>query len=277
MRKTLRLLSMVTVLGLAAIPAAYAGTLYAVSGSGNAASVLYILDSTTGGVLQTVGATGFSHVTGLAINPTTGQMYGQVSDAFGSGGTQLLSIDKNTGAGTVIGSTGEQIPDMTFNAAGVLFAWSESGANGNDYLITLNLATGAPSFIGTNNVSTSNTGLAFDRNGILWLKPGGSLYTLNTTTGIGTFVEGLSGSPQNALAFDQNNVAFTVTRNGSNSTLQTIDIGTGNVNTVGSIGVGSISALAFDLGAPVPEPGTLSLAGLAFGGLALTLRKRRNA
>src|SRR4029079_18596476 len=102
----------------------------------------------SGGVLQTIGAIGFNHVTDIDFNPVTGQLYGVVSDILGSGLTALISIDVNTGAGTLIGPTGAQIPDISFNSSGVLYAWSEAGAAFDD-LGTINLTTGAFTTIGS--------------------------------------------------------------------------------------------------------------------------------
>jgi len=251
--------------------------LYAVSGAGNATSVLYRLDPTNGSVLQTIGATGFNHVTALAFDPTSGALYGHVSDTRGSGTTDLISINPLTGAGSIIGSTGQQVPDMSFNPSGQLYSWSESG----DVLESIDKTTGVATQIGSNNVGTSNTGFAFNSTGTLYLKPGSQLYTVDPATGLGTFVENLSANLANSLAFDANDNLFSVSRpSGASgpSFLETIDIGTGNVTELGDIGVSGISALAFQSGATAtPEPGSLALmAGAALSG-SVFLRRRKRA
>ena len=57
---------------------AHAAVLYGANGAqGNPAS-LYILNPATGGIVSTVGAIGFA-VTGLAVHPTTGVLYGSTA------------------------------------------------------------------------------------------------------------------------------------------------------------------------------------------------------
>jgi hypothetical protein len=185
---------------------AEAGLLFAVSGSGGSPSNLYTVDTTTGAATL-VGATGFSHVTALSFDPTTGSLYGHVSDIFNTG-TQLIAINAATGAGSAIGSTGQQIPDMAFDSSGQLYAWSEFGSSSFDNLFTIDKATGAATLVGASGIGTFNTGLAFDNMGTLYVKPSGVLYTVDKTTGAATFVEALGTPLNNALAFDPNtNVA----------------------------------------------------------------------
>src|SRR6185369_2090297 len=86
----------------AAVPA-WAEILYAADGGGGNPSNLYILDPTTGGIVTTVGAIGFS-VTGLAIHPTAGVMYGSTGRAAAVSPHSLITINKATGAGTLVGS-----------------------------------------------------------------------------------------------------------------------------------------------------------------------------
>jgi hypothetical protein len=258
---------------LAASSAAFADRLFAVDGAGGATASLYELDPTTGAIIQTIGSTGFAHVTGISFNPLTGQLYGVVSDSF-SGGGSLISIDLTTGAGTLIGSTSSQIPDISFSSSGVLYGWVEFGV-AFDQLATIDLTTGAVTAFAP-STGTSNTGLAFAPNGTLYLKPGGSLYTLDPTTGVSTFVTSLSTNPQNLLAFDSTGTMFSGIRNSGTFTLVTIDPTTGTVTSIGSNGAGSISAIAFQPLA-IPEPGSIALMGL--GGVALLgfVRRRKAA
>jgi sugar lactone lactonase YvrE len=283
---------------IVALPLLFAGTgrawgemLYAVSGAGGTASVLYRIDAATGNA-QVVGPTGFTHVTALSFNPVTGVLYGHQSDITGSGATNLLAIDPTTGAGTVIGSTGQQIPDMSFSASGVLYAWSEGmivtdslgdpSFATNDDLYRIDPSTGAATKVGESGLITVETGLAFDKNGTLWLKPSNDLYTLDPNTGLASSTAiplTASIDLKNVLAFDENNVAYSISRRNGQSFLEKIDVVTGQVTEIGSIKVGDIpvagiSALAFQ---PVPVPASLTLFGL--GGLLLMghhwLRRRR--
>src|SRR5262249_6864437 len=112
-----------------------AAKMYAVSGAANTSSTLYEINSATGAVVQTIRATGFSHITGIDVHPITGEIY-----AVSNNTHQLLKLDPLTGAVTVVGSTGifYDIPDISFRSDGTLFAWVE----GLDDLATINLSTG---------------------------------------------------------------------------------------------------------------------------------------
>ncbi len=218
---------------------ANAGALFAVSGAGGGASVLYKIDPANGSVIQSIGATGFSHVTGLAFDPVTGALFGHVSDYFGSGDTQLLTIDVLTGAGTLVGSTGLQVPDMTFDSTGQLYAWSEFSATQSDDLFRLDKTTGLASFVGESSTDTSNTGLAFDNADTLYMtRYGTDLFTVDSVTGATTFQTSLSSAVNNALTFDrETNQMYSVSRHDGSSFLQKIDVATGTVTELGDIGI----------------------------------------
>jgi hypothetical protein len=88
-------------------------TLYAVSGAGNNPSTLYELNPANGAVISTIGATGYSHVTALAIRPSDSVLFGYVS---GSATEGLVTISKITGAATPVGSGfSKQVPDISFH------------------------------------------------------------------------------------------------------------------------------------------------------------------
>jgi hypothetical protein len=277
---------------LGAAQQADASTLYGVTGAGNAASSLYTIDLLTGAGTY-IGDTGFSHVTGLDFDPTTGVLYGHVNDGGEGGFGQLITINPFTGAGTLVGDTLIQSPDMSFNAAGQLYAWGERDAQSsfNDKLLTIDKTTGAATLVG-GTLETSHTGLAFDTAGTLYLKPGGSLYTLDPSTGAETFVTSLDLSLDNALAFDpDDNQAYSILRGGgagpeggpalsgvNDTLLEQVDVGTGTVTSIGFIGAGGISALAFQPSLSVPEASTLVPVGLASVlGIVHVWRRRKTA
>jgi uncharacterized repeat protein (TIGR01451 family) len=249
-------------------PAA-SSALYAVTGAGpqfcgGSPSSLYELDSTNAAPSKvadiTIGGNQVTHVTGLAIDPTSGQLYGfmnfQGSDcalAQGTDGT-LLAINKTTGAATVVGSTsaaGIQSPDMTFAPDGKLYAWGEN----TDDLYELDTSLGTSTLVGECGCSTGSTGLAADSVGRMYLKTG-SLQRVNQFTGLlfGTSV-GLSQGTSNMLAFGPSDQLFTGKRNFTNNTptaftfgLKTVDPVSGVVSNVGTNGLWDVSALAWDLG-----------------------------
>ncbi|MHC5112653.1 MAG: IPTL-CTERM sorting domain-containing protein [Planctomycetota bacterium] len=142
---------------------AQALVLYGTNGAGGNPSDLLILDPDTGAMLVNVGPTGYSHVTGLAVHPTTGVLYANANQP----GT-LLTINTNTGVATPIGPTGHQISDITFNAAGELYGWAETG--GTDDPVSIDLVSGAATIIGNAGVATGSSAVEFTAGGVLLMK-----------------------------------------------------------------------------------------------------------
>jgi len=224
------------------------GTLYAVDGArGNPAS-LHILDATTGGVIQTIGPTGFNHLTGIAFHPETCVLYG-VTSTLGGGFGDLITIDLDTGAGTLVGNHGAQIPDIDFDSTGTLYGWVRVGGSGggSDDLYTIDITTGVETLVGFSNFGTFRTGLAFDSFDNLFVKSISVLHSVDASTGLSTGVIGLSFSGlDNALAFDSNDTLYSITRTGVGAVLSTINPGTGLVTFVfGGSNLSRLSAIAF--------------------------------
>ena len=154
---------------------------------------------------------------GLVINPLTGVMY--ATGGFNDGvtahqSTGLFTIDKTTGAATLIGFAGGNcctgdfgimLNGLGFRSDGTLFAngWALGGPSYPDsstsHLYTVDLATGSATNIGPSGVtlgrSLKYSGLAFSDDGTL-LSLGsldaasGALYSVNTTTGAATSLSG---------------------------------------------------------------------------------------
>ena len=264
-------LAAVFLLGIAA--EVRAGVMYGITGAQNSNSTLYTIDTTT---LATtlVGATGFSHMTGLAVNSVTGALYCHVSDLSGSGPAQ---INKSTGAGSVIGSTGTQVSDLSFDTSGTLYGWtaSESGVNG---LITIDLGTAAITFVDPPSLQTSRTGLAFDSGDDLYLKDWNQLFAVDPLTAQLASVGSVAGASNlhNVLEFGESGTLFTVSRQGSQSLLYTLDTADASATLVGDIGIAIISALAYEESTvAVTEPGAGAFLGLGFLGLGWLRRQRR--
>ena len=98
--------AVITLLATSAPSARAGGTaqvLYGADGAGgNAATNLYTLDPATGGIVTTVGPIGFA-VTGLAVHPTTGILYGTTGNRSPASPGFLITINTTTGAGTPVG------------------------------------------------------------------------------------------------------------------------------------------------------------------------------
>ena len=147
-------------------------TLYA-SGSSNMNTPIYTIDTATG-IQTTLGNSGFSNVQSLAFSPT-GVLYGTT---FSSGGSNmnLLTIDQTTGAGTVVAPITPASGTNSLNAAtGLAF-----DATGNAYLV----------------------GRDFNQTG--------SLYTLNTTTGVVASIGSTNAVQTQDMAIAPNGTAFAV-------------------------------------------------------------------
>ena len=261
---------------------AYADRLFATSGAGGAASTLFELDATTGAIISTIGAVGFSEVVGIGFNPLDGLLYG-ISNASNS----LITINTTTGAGTLVAGlsgpmSGRNAPDVTFTSDGTLYTWSEASP---DRLNSVNTTTGASTEIGPNPLSTFQFGLGADSTDTVYAKNGdGMIYTVDKTTGATTFVvdiiePGSCCQFDNAFAFDSSDVAYTIDRIGGGSSvgdLYTIDLTTGAATLIGTTGVSSLAGLAFQAD-PIPEPTTMLLFGSGLIGLAAWRRFKINA
>lgn len=221
-----------------------AADLYAITGSSGGASTLYVLDSTTGAIDHVVGATGFNHIVAMDVDPVTGQIF-----AYSNASDQLLILDPDTGAATVVGSWGgAQIPDMSFRSDGTLFAWVESGAGGSDDLATIDTTTGAVTII-PSPIGTSRTGVAFDSADNLYVKTSSTLYHVDPADGSVISSVSLSMSEVNLLEFSPDDILYTGRRFGPYTSQDIIDVATGQVtnqsNTFGAL----FGAYAFfDLG-----------------------------
>ena len=248
---------------LIAVPPSVAETLYGADGAQGHLSNLYILDPSTGARLSTVGAIGFA-VTGMAMHPTTGVLYGSTSSNSPVAPASLITIDKTTGAGTLIGSFGPQVDsgtlaDITFTSDGTLFGWGSINANGD--LFTVNLATGAATRIGNSFAGNPGGALAADASDTLYLciiEDDDFLRTVDRATGVDTKVAKLDGTTDDqfsAMKFNSAGKLYASRLHSgsgatpSTATLVTIDK-TGHITPIGPT-VDRLDALVFACSAPV--------------------------
>jgi hypothetical protein len=214
--------------------------LYGATGN-NVASNLYVIDSSTGGH-TTVGPIGHA-LTGLAVDPTTGTMYGVTTPNDPTNPASLVTVNRATGASSVIGALGATIADIAFTSSGVLYGWSESV----DGLDLINTTTGAATDVGATGLGTAGDGESFSPGGVLYDMSRGSsgeLWTVNTSTGAQTVVGTLSGAPAgtvNAATFGCDGSTLYVSVKSSPDYLATVNTST---RVVTSIGATTISGAA---------------------------------
>jgi Ca2+-binding RTX toxin-like protein len=241
------------------------GVLGPAAGSGDdraPASNLYRINPDTGAATA-VGSIGHP-VTGLALDPTSGILYGVTATVESSGTPRsLLTLDSSTGAGTVVGSLGaNEIDDIAFNASGELFGWNTST---ND-LVRIIKATGVVIPVGDAGIAeTHGGGLSFDRQGVLHALIDldyGHLWRANTASGSVTQVARLSGSPSQTGGAGMNAAAFgcggttlysVVNDFGDPPTyLVTVDTATGQIANKG-VTVTALDALEWVCAGPAPS------------------------
>ncbi|WP_186776485.1 PEP-CTERM sorting domain-containing protein [Rubripirellula reticaptiva] len=250
-------------------------------------SALYRLDIATGTATK-IGETGLKHVTGIAVEPTTGLLFAHRNDDI-TGVGELYRLDLQTASPTLIGTTGVRVPDISFGPDGNLYGWMEFGSENFfkeevDDLVTFDLNNGSVTRVGESGIFTNQTGLAFAPNGSLFLKSGdidaskpqadrvGHLYQIDPVTGVGTSIIALDAQPHNGLDFDASGQAYTFSRGNSGTLLQTIDFTTGHVTDLDVFDVQGITAIAFVTA--VPEPSSLILISTVSVGLVMFRRRR---
>lgn len=148
---------------------------------------------------------------------------------------------------------------------------------GGSYLYEINVATGAATLVGSNNVfldslAINNSGKAYAADFIFT----DSLYTINLGTGAATWVGnlGFNAYEQSGLSFDDAGTLWALTSAGK---IYTLDTFTGAASfvaqvTLAGIPIGDFEGLAIP---PVPEASTYALFGLGALGMMVVRRKRK--
>ena len=138
------------------------------------ASELYEISTADGSIVRDIGPIGFG-ITGLAVDPTSGLLYGTTAAHDATAPESLVLIDPATGAGTLIGTHTLRLADITFDSTGQLYGWAEAG----DDLATIDKATGTGAMMADSTMNTAGSGLAFTPDGELWFA--GDLVTFPAT------------------------------------------------------------------------------------------------
>ena len=165
---------------------------------------------------------------------------------------ELVTIDKNTGLATTVGSIGfSNIFALTFDSSTNELLGIDSGImqGTTDRLISIDRATGAGTVIATLN-SSRIEGLAYDasRNTLFGLDPTDIVVTIDRITGnVTQFGDPLTFLSTTGLAYDSmNDLLFGVDGNSTNQ-LFSVDPTTGVEVDIGETGFFSENALAYDV------------------------------
>ena len=223
-------------------------------------SNLYLVDPTTA-AMTSLGPIGFA-VSGMAQDPTSGILYGSVSERSGAGNHGLITIDTGTGAGTLVGSfLGAH--DIAFDASGQLWGIDTSGE-----LMQIDKTTANYSTIGSGN--DYGGGIDFDAFGTLFQVGDrfDNVSTIDLGTGAKTVVVGTSPSSWlHSGTIDSFGVFWASSPGGSGSgstNLVTVDLVTGAITNIGTFTFPSVGALAWGS----PPALTANFTAAPTGGLA---------
>lgn len=234
------------------------GTLYGTSGAVSGApnpDGIYRIDTATGAATL-IGSTGLGGATPDLAFDVNGRLYGVKGGGGGAGGggggpNNLISIDKTTGAGTVIGVTGiDGISGMGSQAflhrVAEHVIYGTQGKAG-DLLVKIDPATGAGTPIGNTGV-TGMPGLAISPAGDMYAVSGGvspnDLYRIDPVTAQ-TFLVGNTGVQFfDSITFDNDGILYGVGVSGS-KTLFKINPATAAVSAIGPTGE-QLAGLAVD-------------------------------
>ncbi len=222
---------------------ATAGVLYAASGP-PATSSLYTINTSTG-VATTLGATGLTEIQGLAIHPTTRELYGMFTSPTS---TALYRV--SSGFGDVLPAKILLVGNaraVTFANDGSLYAATNIGR-----LYRVNITTGDTTYIGT---ASGIVYAALSLNpitGILLasVRPPivgrDRIYTVNTTDGSATLIGTTGGGNITpAIAFDARGKLYGIKGTSTQiDTLIVVDTTTAFGTRIGAMGFAGIQALA---------------------------------
>lgn len=281
--------------------AAAAETPYAASvrspineGSSNVAGNLYVVDPATAayrliGPIRVAGTTPVG-VTGLAIHPGTGILYGITALVSPNHPRSLVTINPANGEAAAIGNLGAAGSDIGFDAAGTLFVWLRE----TQQLGTVDLATGAATPRGAAGFPGTTGGLGVDPRGRTYVAATGATGTLDTVaTATGSVTRGpaLTGAPHpsgiNSLSISPEGEVFAVNTNmgvPASTILVRIDPATGEVTKVGALpndtdalafsASGGAGTAVYSLPAKVILLGLSILVGIAAVAFAVSRRNR---
>jgi hypothetical protein len=246
----------------------HAGMLYTIA---DATNTLERIDTST--LVRTVVGS-----TGVASGDFGGLAYDAVGDTLywapGRGNANLYTINRSTGAASLVGAHGvNDLFGLEFDAStGSLYGTQFSGGSN---LYRLNAGTGASTLVG--NMGLGIGGLAYDskRNRLVGVMDGsGSLYTVDRSTAALSLLANPGNNDDSGLAYDHNaDLFYDYDWQGR---LFRIDPNAGYARTTLFVGTGAHDGLAYvgdAVQGTVPEPAGLGLVALGLTGLVATRRR----
>jgi DNA-binding beta-propeller fold protein YncE len=227
-----------------------AGNLYTVNLANGTASLV--------GAIRLPGAKPIG-VTGLAVHPSTGVLYGITSELSPNSPRSLVTIEPTTGAAALVGDLGVPGSDIAFDAKGVMYVWLPLTSQ----LGTVNTSNASVSPIGRPGPAGSPAGIAIDPAGMVYVTSKGATGTLDNVdlaTGalqVGPAITGAPFATQiNSMSFSPSGLLLAVNTNGgnpANAKLVTINTASGAVATIGAL-PDDTDALAFSGSGPNIAP-----------------------
>jgi len=169
---------------------------------------------------------------GLVINPVLPEVF--YASTGNIDGGRIITIDLNTGSGTLIGSTGlSAVPGLAIDSDGYIYGVEASTSS----LYQIDATTGAAVFVASTGLS-SLPAIAFDGNDVLYglgvdpLNFNFNLYTINTSTGIPTLIGPAGSASWRGMAF--NPIDGTLWASTSWEDIYVIDPETGTATFIGN-------------------------------------------
>ncbi|HCV43969.1 MAG TPA: hypothetical protein DGH68_10835 [Bacteroidetes bacterium] len=221
---------------------AQAGVMYAAS-SGSPSGQFFRINVATG-TTTPIAPLDINEIDGLAIRPTTKELYGTIATPNGTTICRVSSLYGSTLAVRLI-----PIPNMraiAFSRGDTLFGATTSGT-----IYRISLATGSADSIGT-TAGVVYSSLSFSpTSGMLWasVRPNligkDRIYNVNTSTGVATLIGSCGGGITPAIAFNAMGVLYGLKGTGTQiDTLISIDTLNASGTRIGSTGVSGLLALA---------------------------------
>ncbi len=224
-----------------AVDAPIAGNLYSVNLASGTATLV--------GAIRLPGAKPIG-VTGMAVHPSTGVLYGITSEQSPNNPRSLVTIDPASGSAALIGELGVVGSDIAFDSKGTLYLWLQ----GTSQLGTVNTSNASVIPVGHPGPPGSPAGIAIDPAGMVYVTSKGASGTLdnvdlaNGALQIGPPLTGAPFSTQiNSMSFSPSGLLLAVNSNGgspANTRLVTINTATGVVSAIGAL-PDDTDALAF--------------------------------